>query len=292
MSDQSGFSMVEPAGGTTASSLASRCIRVLLNRHHVPPYRHVTTIAQILDLSYTTVHRRLSDIVPWDVDAVAAVAAHYGESLSDLFSTQQMSEEVPAVLVVEGLRVPCKLSVGAALRDPDRNSLVASQIGQQWVVLPAREAGVDPCFEVDKMIVTGRSARRPSLAILDDSPDETASLQEHFCDLGVEVETFTSVTVLVERMKMHPFDGYILDWVLDEGSPAELIGMIRADDPACPIAILTGKMRDNVFIEPAVAGAISAYKLLFFEKPTRLPIISAQMLQAWGWAGQVAPESS
>ena len=120
------------------------------------------------------------------------------------------------------------------------------------------------------------------VAILDDNPDETASLQAHFSDLGFDVETFTSVSGLVGQLKVRPFDGYVLDWVLNEGSPAELIGMIRAEDSECPIAILTGKMRDDVMIEPAVAGAVSTYKLLFFEKPTRLPIISAQMLQAWG----------
>ena len=56
--------------------------------------------------------------------------------------------------------------------------------------------------------------------------------------------------------------------------------MIRADDRDCPIAVLTGKIQSDVMIEPAVAEAVSTYKLLFFEKPTRLPIVSAQLLQA------------
>ena len=56
--------------------------------------------------------------------------------------------------------------------------------------------------------------------------------------------------------------------------------MIRADDRECPIVVLTGKMRDDLTLIPAVAEAVATYKLLFFEKPTRLPIISAQLLQA------------
>jgi len=55
---------------------------------------------------------------------------------------------------------------------------------------------------------------------------------------------------------------------------------ICADDKDCPIAVPTGKMKDDVLLEPAVAEAVSTYKLLFFEKPTRLPIISAQVLHA------------
>jgi DNA-binding NtrC family response regulator len=85
---------------------------------------------------------------------------------------------------------------------------------------------------------------------------------------------------LVGQMKIRPFDAYVVDWVLGEGSAAELLGMIRAEDKDCPIVVLTGKMKDDVLLEPAVAEAVATYKLLFFEKPTRLPIISAQVLQA------------
>jgi CheY-like chemotaxis protein len=285
MSNRSDPSVTEPALEGEGASIASRCVRALLNRHHVPSFRHVATIAQILGLSYTAVHRRMSGAVQWEVDTVAAVAAHYRESLADFFDGEKASDEVAGVLLVEGLRVGCKLTVGRGVRDPEPNSLVASKMGEQWVVMLAREVGVGPCFEVERMVVTGKSAHRLRVAILDDNPDETASLHAHFSDLGFDVETFTSVSNLVRHLKVQPFDGYVLDWVLDEGNPAELIGMIRADDPACPIAILTGRIRDNLMIEPAVAGAISAYKLLFFEKPTRLPIISAQMLQAWRTPG-------
>jgi hypothetical protein len=43
---------------------------------------------------------------------------------------------------------------------------------------------------------------------------------------------------------------------------------------------LSGEIQSDVMIEPAVAEAISTYKLLLFEKQTRLPINSAQRLQA------------
>ena len=87
-------------------------------------------------------------------------------------------------------------------------------------------------------------------------------------------------TRLIRSMRLRPFDGFVIDWMLAEGSAAELVGMIRADDRDCPIAVLTGKIQSDVMVEPAVAEAVSTYKLLFFEKPTRLPIISAQLLQA------------
>ena len=127
---------------------------------------------------------------------------------------------------------------------------------------------------------SGPGERRWRIAVLDDDAGETASLAQHFADRGCEVEAFTSVEELVGHMKLRPFDGYVVDWLLSEGSAAELVGMIRADDRECPIAVLTGKIASDVMVEPAVAEAVATYKLLFFEKPTRLPIISAQLLQA------------
>ena len=119
------------------------------------------------------------------------------------------------------------------------------------------------------------------IAVLDDDAAESHSLADHLSDRGLEAQAFNRVEDLVGQMKVRPFDGYVIDWVLEEGSAAELVGMIRADDPECPIAIVTGKIASDATVEPAVVEAVSTYKhLLFFEKPTRLQIVSTQLLRA------------
>ena len=170
--------------------------------------------------------------------------------------------------------------VGSAARDPQRNALVAVKVGEQWLVIPAAEAGGGACFDVSRMLVSGPGDRRWRIAVLDDDPTEAASLAQHFADRGCEAQAFTRVSELVPQMKLRPFDGYVIDWILSEGSAAELVGMIRADDRECPVVVLTGQIRSDVMIEPAVAEAVATYRLSFFEKPTRLPIISAQLLQS------------
>jgi ActR/RegA family two-component response regulator len=270
----------EPSEDEGSVPIGSRYVRSLLGRHDVPAMRHVTTIAQILGVGYTLVHRRMNGTVAWELEEIEKVAAHFGESLADVFASEKAQDYAPAMLVVGGVRVPCQLIPGSAVREPERNSLVAVKLGEQWLVIPASESGVGPSFEVSRLVVSGHGDRRWRIAVLDDDFAETASLAQHFSDRGCEVEPFTRVEDLVVHMKLRPFDGYVIDWVLAEGSAAELVGMIRADDHACPIAVLTGKIASDVMIEPAVAEAISTYKLLFFEKPTRLPIISAQLLQA------------
>ena len=263
-----------------AVPVASRYVKALLSRHDIPTNQHVTTIADVLGVAYTLAYRRMNGTVAWEVEEIQTVAKHYGESLASVFAEQNLTDEVTAMLVAGPVRVPCQLIPGSVLRDPARNSLVAVRLGEQWMVVPVTDAGVGQCFEVASMRVVGVGDRRWRIAVLDDDADETTNLAKHFEDRGCEVEAFTRVDELVPSMRLRPFDGFVIDWVLAEGSAAELVGMIRADDRDCPIAVLTGKIPSDVMIEPAVAEAVSTYKLLFFEKPTRLPIISAQLLQA------------
>ena len=260
--------------------IASRYLKALLNRHDVPSNQHVTTIADVLSVGYTPAYRRMNGTVAWEVEEIDAVARHFGESLASVFAENRLSDELSGMLVAGPVRVACRLIPGSVLRDPERNSLVAVKLGEQWMVVPATEIGASPCFEVISMRVVGAGDRRWRIAVLDDDAQESTSLAQHFANRGCEVEAFTSVGDLVPSMKLRPFDGFVIDWMLEEGSAAELVGMIRADDRDCPIAVLTGKIQSDVMVEPAVAEAVSTYKLLFFEKPTRLPIISAQMLQA------------
>ena len=260
--------------------IASRYIRSLLNRHDIPSMRHVTTVAQVLGMGYTLAYRRMNGAVAWELEEIEKVAEHFGESLAAVFAGDRGADYASAMLAVGGLRLACQMVAGSIARDPERNSLVAVKLGEQWLVVPASEVGVGPAFEVKRLLLSGHPDRRWRIAVLDDDFEEAASLEEHFVGRGCEVQAFSAVEDLVGHMKVRPFDAYIVDWVLGEGSAVELLGMIRADDRQCPIAVLTGKMKDDLMLEPAVAEAVSTYKLLFFEKPTRLPIISAQVLQA------------
>ena len=270
----------DPSTDAAPMPVASRFIRSLLNRHDVAPMRHATTIARLLGIGPSPAYRRMNGAVAWEIEEIEKIGAHFGESLADVFAGDRTDDFIAAMLAAGGVRVPCQLVVGNAVRDPERNSLVAIRAGAQWLVVPASEAGAATCFEVRRMLVSSDAERRWRIAVLDDDVRETASLDEYLSARGCDVLAFSAVEELIGHMKARPFDAYVIDWVLGEESAAELVGMIRADDRECPIVVLTGKMRDDLTLIPAVAEAVATYKLLFFEKPTRLPIISAQLLQA------------
>jgi CheY-like chemotaxis protein len=246
--------------------------------------RHVAVVAELLGFGYTLVYRRMKGEVAWELEEIEAVAAHFGESLASLFGAARPGERdhEPAILVVEGLRLQCKVLIGSRITEPDRNSLVAIRVGTQWMVVAAAQAGQGAAFAVRQLLVDGTADRARRIAILDDDADEASSISDYLATQGCEPHAFTRVEALLAHMKLRPFDAYVIDWVLAEGDAAELVAMIRADDPQCPIAILTGKMESDIRIENAVAEALSAHRLMFFQKPTRLPVISSQILGAFG----------
>ena len=276
MAESSNFKIVE-AGNDVSGPVGSRFVRALLNRHDVPSMRHVTTISQVLACAHQAAYRRLNGGVAWEIEEIEKLASHFGESLAQAFGGVDAHETKPAILVSGGHRVPCQLVVGDPLRERLPNTLVAVKAGGQWLVMPSTEGGVGPVFEVKQMTVSSESDRRFRVAILDDERETAASIAEHFSDQGCDVQAFTRVEDLVVHMKAQPFDGYVIDWVLPEGSASELIGIIRAGDPECSIAILTGKMWEDVSVGNAVTQALSTYKLQFFQKPTPLGIISDQL---------------
>ena len=78
------------------------------------------------------------------------------------------------------------------------------------------------------------------------------------------------------------FDGYVLDWLIGHQDAGALIAAIRAHDPACPIAVLTGQLACGTVDEDVMARVVPAYKQLFvFEKPERVPLILATLNRAF-----------
>ncbi|MEO6744506.1 MAG: helix-turn-helix domain-containing protein [Caldimonas sp.] len=264
----SNFKAVDSAAEPAQQSIGSRYVRALLNRHEIPSSRHVTTIAQVVACGHNAAYRRLNGGVAWEIEEIEKLAQHFGESLAEAFGGREDTDAEAAVLVAGGHRVPCELVVGDPVRERPPNTLVAVKAGEQWLVMPSSEGGVGPVFEVKHMTVSSRSNWRPRVAILDDDQNAAAGLAEFFSDQDCEVQAFSRVQDLVAHMKARPFDGYVLDWVLAEGSADEVIGMIHAEDPGSSIAILTGRMMDDVSVGRAVSQAISTYQLQIFQKPT------------------------
>jgi hypothetical protein len=52
---------------------------------------------------------------------------------------------------------------------------------------------------------------------------------------------------------------------------------LRAQDPTCPIVVLTAQVLSGVVDEADIADAVKRYDLVFSEKPVRTSILAATL---------------
>jgi CheY-like chemotaxis protein len=263
-------------------SLASHCVRALMDRNGVPRHKHSTVAAEVLGISYSQAHRKVQRDSPWSLEELKHFAEHYGTTLAELVGLADADTSQPAVLLAGAVRVPCRLWVGDVMNVPRAGALVAMRVSSEWVVLASSDEVPPPTYAIRRLLVQASEPVPRRIAVLDDTHDQTDSLCAYLRDIGFEAVPFYSAEGLAIEFKTQPFDGYLIDWLVGNKSTRPLIASIRSADPKCPIGVLTGEVQTGRAEEGEVADAVKSYKLMFFEKPLRLPIISAQLTQAFG----------
>jgi len=270
-----------PDEGT--QSLAGICCRALMDRHGIPRHKHSPVAAEVLGISYSQAHRKVQKDSPFSLEELKRFAEHFGESLPELVSFAGADSSQPAMLLAGVVRVPCRIWVGEEVSVPLPGSLVAVRVSSEWIVMAASGEKVPPpAFKVRRLLVQESEPTTKRVAVLDDTHDQTDSLVAYLKDSGFEAVPFYSTKELEDELKIRPFDAYLIDWLVSDANTRSLIASIRQDDPKCPIGVLTGEFKTGRAEASDVAAAVQSYKLLFFEKPLPLPIITAQLARAFG----------
>ena len=258
------------------TSLAAQCIRALLDRASLPRHRHSAHIAGLLKLSYHQAHRRVTGSAPWSLEELQAVASHHGETLVDLFGEQKSADYETAVLIAGPLRVTCRLWPGQPLAQHRPGDLIALKGGSEWVVMVAGETQTPQACTVRRLIIEPKPDRPRRFAILDDDLDIARGLAAGLIELGFEATAFASEAQLEAALQFDSFDGYVIDWVLANGTAEALVAKLRSQSATCPIALLTGKAGSKEFDEKALVAAIEQHGLLFLQKPVTASLAASQ----------------
>ena len=262
----------------TPLPLASRFVRSLLLRHKVAAMRHVTSVADILGFTYTQVHRRMNGSVAWEIEELQRVGEHFGETLEEVFAEGKARVFISGWLALDGTRVACELALGDLVGEPAGDTLVATWDGARWVAGLAANAPHGERRVVLRLQIP-KTGGRSRVAILDDDEDEARSLADYLVARGFDADAFSTMEALIGKIALRRYDAYVLDWIVGDRSVTELVAMLRSDNSACPIAILTGRLAERD-IERDVAEALATYRLMFFEKPTRPALVASQLLHA------------
>ena len=268
----------------------AKLIKRLFDRFDVADRARSRKVEAVLGISYAAAHRRVSGDLAWTLDEVERMAAHYGLSLADLVLQEVIDEAARATLALAGLTLPCRVWLGEAT-DPDKPTpLVAVKKGTEWLIVPAIDAGEEPSFAVKTLLCSPKASQnRPRVAVLDDSADTTEPACGFLRAAGFEAEPFATVQALRAALKTKKFDAYLIDWLIDQTTAAELLLEIRAADAVCPIAVLTGKVREGRANVTEVAAVVARIDADYYEKPAPLPIIATKFKKLLLAADQKLP---
>ena len=256
-------------------------MRALLDRVPLPRHRHSAHIASLLQLSYHQAHRRMTGSAPWSLEELQAVASHHGETLVDLFGEQKSADYEAAVLIAGPLRVTCRLWPGHALAQHRPGDLIALKGGSEWVVMVAGDAPTPQACTVRRLIIEPKPDRPRRFAILDDDIEVARGLAAGLTELGYEAAAFATEAQLDAALQFDGFDGYVIDWVLANGTAQALVARLRSQNATCPIALLTGKAGSKEVDEKELVAAIEQHGLLFLQKPVTASIAASQFSAAF-----------
>lgn len=261
-------------GEASAAGFVGRCIEQMLDRAGLQPRQRVNYIAQTLELGYQLARRRMIGETPWTVDEVARLANSCGETLATLFATDGPQDRAgtgeAAEFVLGAIRIPCRVWIGAKPTSRLASPLLAVQPAKgQWLVVPAADALEADSFEVERVLIQFGEAKRHRVAVLDDDQDVADSIVDYMNTTGLDAKAFYALDELPGLVESSPFDGYVIDWLIDQQNARSLIAAIRANSPSCPIVLLTGQLVKGNADEGELASIASFYRLTYFEKPIR-----------------------
>ena len=264
--------------GERLPSLGTLCVNSLLERNGVPERKRAAALEQALGLSYQQVRRRLIDETNWTLEELRDLADFFGETLQSLVAESSSGSTASAVLVSGSLRIPCSVWLGETPQFTRPGPLVATRpTGGDWLIVPAGEAAGLESYEVKRLLIqaTTRTARR--VAVLDDDRDLAQSIAQYMNEVGLDATAFYTVDALSKAVSAEPFDGYVIDWLVNNQSARAVIAEIRTQSATCPVVVLTGQMRDGNLEESELSAAAAAYRLQYFEKPVRTSAIMSAL---------------
>lgn len=275
------------------SASIARSVRDLMAKNGIPTRKQSKELSLILELSFSQAHRKLQGSSPWALDQLKKVTDHYKEPLSTLGMTFAYIETSPvkgeiqeAIFVIGQRELPCLAWVGSPLQTARHVEFVAIKNAGVWRVVETAAAPENAIlYKVEKVEISMKQARVLSIAIIDDAKDSADNLRDYLNEIGFNASSFYDAATFQAAMQKTVFDGFVIDWLLGTHTAEPLIRLIRSSENAlAPIFLLTGELLTGRADESEVARVILQFNVACQEKPTRLPIIAAELSKTLGLA--------
>ena len=251
-------------------------VRRFLVSHGVKEHNHASEIARIINVDRSQSYRRLKGDVAWSHADLRAVAHHFGAADDFLLPRDDLaryaphpgSEPVPAVIRVAHLPPTGLLVPGAELAAGESSDLVAIRNGSAWEI----HANGDEPFGAKRHAIealTIRSHPHLQVALLEDDTRAADALVEAFRPLGIVASPYPDTAALRAAAPQRRFDAYVLDWLLADGTAADVVEEIRRHRPHVPILVVTGALAADSEMEKSLLELSAQWNFSTLDKPVR-----------------------
>jgi FixJ family two-component response regulator len=98
------------------------------------------------------------------------------------------------------------------------------------------------------------SSHQPSIYVVDDDVGVLGSLRFLLETDGFEVRTFRSGAALLSAVRPTEVDCLVIDYKMPDINGLDLVALLRSNDIAAPVILITGYPDDNIAARAAAAG--------------------------------------
>ncbi|HBX0664456.1 helix-turn-helix domain-containing protein [Klebsiella pneumoniae] len=244
--------------------------------------KHTTHISQVLGITITHANRKMRGLASWESSQLEKLANSLNISISDIFKMVEDSYEKKYTGRYSFNKEEYDGTITFS-RDLDR-IYSAIKIDNQWHIFKTDDIEDDEIYDESRYALSSftiashaRDKNRPRLALLDDDKAILTTTAELLRQGPYKIDTFTKNEDLIEKIKSRPYDGYILDWVVNDKSAYDVCKKIRESrKPHAMIIILTGQTGD--IIDQEIAEAFNDFDILgFYNKPLRIATLQVNI---------------
>lgn len=277
--------LVTSSDGATPDDGPYSALKAFLVGRGVARHKQTAEVAGLLGLAKTSVFRKFKGESSFSLPELKVIADHFGTDVDTLRGVAAGTSDragrtgvfEPASLHIAGLPAQGQLQPGPLLAPDDVCDLVAIQRDGKWHVFPtgSTERSGEPAHAVAALQVTAMPRQR--IALLEDDANAAAIVAMALQSEGMVVHTFRDAASLVTAVSQRPYQGYVMDWLLGNGTAESAIRQVRSRQPRAPIAITTGALHTGAETEGTLIPFAEEFTVGIFEKPFRQAVLASYL---------------
>lgn len=253
-------------------------IRAILDERKVPRRQHITTVSNILGLRYVSTQQKFSGLKSWTPDQLAKISDYFKIDSSSL-GINDVGYRRFAIFSATNPPQRCLAEIDYRPNLTGIESLVAYEENERWQI--SSQAAI-PEGARGHAVTSLKFLPPPRLAALDDDAGIPRAIAAEFRFRGIHVEQFTCVSDLLDADRKEPFDGYVLDWLLEKRQTAEeVIVEVCNHQRRAPIVVLTGQLETETVSQSDLSIMVEKYGVTVLAKPAPLKILATTFYKAF-----------